>query len=125
LLFYAFTADILPLQAEFGWSRASVSGVFSMVRAESGILGPLQGWLIERYGCKAIMQIGIGLFGIGYLCFSRIDSLLDLYLSFALIALGSSLGGFIPISATITNWFARQRSTALGISMTGMGVGSL
>ncbi|MDE0964995.1 MAG: MFS transporter [Candidatus Latescibacteria bacterium] len=125
LLFHAFSAYILPLQTEFGWSRASVSGVFSMVRAESGILGPLQGWLIERYGCKAMMQIGIVLFGIGYLCFSRIDSLWDFYLSFALIALGSSLGGFIPISTTITNWFARQRSTALGISMTGMGVGGL
>ena len=81
LLFHAFSAYILPLQTEFGWSRASVSGVFSMVRAESGILGPLQGWLIERYGCKAMMQIGIVLFGIGYLCFSRIDSLWDFYLS--------------------------------------------
>ena len=125
LLFHAFGAYILPLQAEFGWSRASVSGVFSMVRAESGILGPLQGWLIERYGPRTMMQLGMALFGVGYLYFSRIDSLGDFYLSFALIALGSSLGGFIPISATITNWFARQRATALGISMTGMGVGGL
>ena len=103
MLFHAFSAYILLLLTEFGWSRASVSGIFSMVSAKSGIV----------------------LFGFGYLCFSRIDSLRDFYLSFALIALGSSLGGFIPISTTITNWFARQRSTALGISMTGMGVGSL
>ena len=125
LLFHAFSAYILPLQAEFGWSRASVSGVFSMVRAESGILGPLQGWLIERCGPKIMMQVGIAFFGAGYIYFSHIDSLWDFYLSFALIALGSSLGGFIPISATITHWFARQRATALGISMTGMGVGGL
>ena len=125
LLFHAFGAYILPLQAEFGWGRAAVSGVFSMVRAESGILGPLQGWLIDRYGPRSIMRIGIVLFGIGYLLFSRIESLWELYLSFALIALGSSLGGFIPIAATITNWFSRQRATALGISMTGMGVGGL
>ena len=50
LLFHAFSAYILPLQAEFGWSRAAVSGVFSLVRAESGLLGPLQGWAIDRYG---------------------------------------------------------------------------
>lgn len=70
LLFHAFSAYILPLQAEFGWSRAAVSGVFSMVRAESGILGPLQGWLIDRYGPRAIMRVGIFLFGLGYLAFS-------------------------------------------------------
>lgn len=125
LLFHAFSAYILPLQAEFGWSRAAVSGVFSMVRAESGILGPLQGWMVDRYGPRAMMRVGIALFAAGYLCFSRIDSLWGFYLSFALIALGSSLGGFIPIATTITNWFVRQRATALGLSMTGMGVGGL
>ena len=101
LLFHAFSAYILPLQAEFGWSRASVSGVFSMVRAESGILGPLQGWLIERCGPKIMMQVGIAFFGAGYIYFSHIDSLWDFYLSFALVALGSSLGGFIPILSLI------------------------
>ena len=45
LLFHGFGAYILPLQGEFGWKRAEISGVFSMVRAESGLLGPLQGWL--------------------------------------------------------------------------------
>ena len=125
LLFHAFSAYILPLQAEFGWSRAAVSGVFSMVRAESGILGPLQGWLIDRYGPRPMMRVGVFLFGLGYLAFSYIDSLSQFYLAFALIALGSSLGGFIPIATTITNWFVRQRSTVLGLTMTGMGVGGL
>ena len=125
LLFHAFSAYILPLQAEFGWSRAAVSGVFSLIRAESGILGPLQGWAIDRYGPRAMMRAGIALFAAGYVYFSRVDSLWSFYAAFALIALGSSLGGFIPIATTITNWFARRRATALGLSMTGMGVGGL
>ena len=125
LLFHAFSAYILPLQAEFGWSRAAVSGVFSMVRAESGILGPLQGWLVDRYGPRPMMRVGIALFGLGYIAFSRIDSIAQFYLAFALIALGSSLGGFIPIATTITHWFVRKRATVLGATMTGMGVGGL
>lgn len=125
LLFHAFSAYILPLQAEFGWSRAAVSGVFSLIRAESGILGPLQGWAVDRYGPRAMMRAGIVLFAAGYIYFSRIDSLWSFYAAFALIALGSSLGGFIPIATTITNWFARRRATALGLAMTGMGVGGL
>ena len=83
LLFHAFSAYILPLQAEFGWSRAAVSGVFSLVRAESGILGPLQGWAIDRYGPRAMMRAGIVLFAAGYLYFSRIDSLWGFYAAFA------------------------------------------
>ena len=55
LLFHGFGAYILPLQGEFGWKRAEISGVFSMVRAESGLLGPLQGWLISRFGPRCIM----------------------------------------------------------------------
>ena len=125
LLFHAFSAYILPLQAEFGWSRASLSGAYSMARAESGILGPFQGWLIDRYGPRASMVVGNLLFGLGFILFSRMDSLLTFYLSFALIALGSSLGGFMPLATTVTNWFVRRRATALGRTLVGMGVGGL
>ncbi len=125
LLFHAFSVYILPLQAEFGWSRAALSGAFSMARAESGILGPLQGWLIDRYGPRPIMRIGNVLFGLGFILFSRMNSLTSFYGSFAIIALGSSLGGFMPIATTVTNWFARRRATALAVSMTGMGAGGL
>lgn len=72
-----------------------------------------------------MMRAGIVLFAAGYLYFSRTDSLWGFYAAFALIALGSSLGGFIPIATTITNWFSRRRAAALGLSMTGMGVGGL
>ena len=123
LLFHGFGAYVLPLQGEFGWKRAEISGVFSMVRAESGLLGPLQGWLISRYGPRLVMQVGLTLFGAGFFLLAEIDSLISLYLSFALIALGASLGGFMPISSTIANWFVRRRSTALGLMLAGMGLG--
>lgn len=125
LLFHAFSAYVLPLQAEFGWSRGQLSGAFSMARAESGILGPLQGWAIDKFGPRAMMRIGMVLFGAGFIALSKIDSLLTFYLAFALMALGSSLGGFMPLATTITNWFARKRAMALGIMMTGMSVGGL
>lgn len=123
LLFHGFGAYILPLQGEFGWKRAEIAGVFSMVRAESGLLGPLQGWLISRFGPRRVMQVGMVLFGAGFFLLAEINSLITLYLAFALIALGASLGGFMSISSTIANWFARRRSTALGLMLAGMGLG--
>ena len=123
LLFHGFGTYILPLQSEFGWKRAEISGVFSMVRAESGLLGPLQGWLIGRFGPRLVMQVGFVLFGTGFWLFAAVNSLSDLYLAFALIALGASLGGFMSISSTIANWFVRRRATALGLMLAGMGLG--
>lgn len=125
LLLHAFGAYVLPLQADFGWSRGQLSGAFAMARAESGILGPLQGWAIDRFGPRIMMQMGMVLFGSGFIYLSKIDSLVTFYIAFGLMALGSSLGGFMPLATTVTNWFSRKRAMALGVMMTGMSVGGL
>ena len=125
LLFHGFGAYVLHLQAEFGWSRAAISGAFAMARTESGILGPVQGWLIDRHGPRASMFAGFVLFGAGFVCLSRMDSILALYLSFALLALGSSLAGFLPIATTVNNWFIRRRASALGLTLAGGSAGGL
>lgn len=125
LLFQAFGAYFVHLQAEFGWSRSVLSGAFSLTRAESGILGPLQGWLIDRFGPRVLMRIGIILFGVGFMALGRVNSILSFYLIFGMIAVGSSLGGFLTINASIVNWFLRKRARAMALMATGMGVGGM
>ena len=125
LLFHAFSAYVLPLQAEFGWNRTLLSSAFALLRMESGLLGPLQGWLIDRLGPRRVMTVGNALFAAGFLLFARIDSLTAFYVALGVMALGSSLGGFMPIAATVTRWFVRRRSVALGITLSGMGLGGL
>ena len=110
LLQRSFGAYAVFLEAEFGWSKTTVSGAFSLQQVESGLLGPVQGWLIDRFGPRATMRIGTVMFGAGFIFFSRMDSVLTFYLSFVLMAVGSSLSGFFPISVTIINWFVRRRS---------------
>lgn len=125
LLFHGFTIYFLPLQYEFGWNRTTVAAAVALTRAEGAILGPIQGWLIDKYGPRIITCIGVILFGLGFISFAFVNSILTYFLSFALISLGSSIGGFLSISATITNWFNKKRSLAQGLFMTGMGVGGL
>ena len=62
LMIHSFTAYFPLLQAQFGWSRALLSGAFALSRAESGILGPLQGWLIDRFGPQGYGQGRYGAF---------------------------------------------------------------
>ena len=71
LLFHAFSAYVLPLQDEFGWNRTLLSSAFALVRMESGLLGPLQGWMIHRFGPRRVMTVGNVLFAGGFLLFAR------------------------------------------------------
>ena len=108
LMIHSFTAYFPLLQAQFGWSRALLSGAFALSRAESGILGPLQGWLIDRFGPRIMVRGGMVLFGAGFIMFSYTDSVLDYYLTFLLMALGSSIAGFLTVATTVVNWFERR-----------------
>ena len=65
LMIHSFTAYFPLLQTQFGWSRALLSGAFALSRAESGILGPLQGWLIDKFGPRMMVRVGMLMFGAG------------------------------------------------------------
>ena len=123
LVFHAYGAYVVLLREEFGWSKTMLSAAFSMARAESGILGPVQGWLTDRFGPRALIRVGMVIFGVGFLLFSQFTSPLGFFATFFLMALGSSLGGYLPISVAIVSWFRRRRALALSISAMGMAVG--
>lgn len=118
-------AYMVLLQDEFGWSSTIVSLAFALTRVESGLLGPLQGWLADRYGPRSILQIGTVMFGVGFMLFSRVDTILTFFLTFALIAVGSSLGGFATLMVAIVHWFDRHRAKAVSISQIGYSIGGL
>jgi sugar phosphate permease len=125
LMFHAYGAYAVKLREEFGWSKTMLSAAFAMSRAESGILGPVQGWLTDRFGPRALIRIGMGVFGVGFLLFSRIEGPVAFFLTFFMMALGSSLGGYLPVSVAIVTWFHRRRALALSISGMGMSTGGL
>ncbi len=125
LMNQAFGGYAAALQDHFGWSKTQISAAFSMSRVESGILGPLQGWLIDKYGPRAVMRFGLAMFAIGFILFSQIQELWHFYGAFALMAVGSSLGGFLSITVAVVGWFDRARSRALGVSQLGFAAGGL
>jgi MFS family permease len=119
LFFHAFGAYFVFLQAEFGWSRALISGAFSLSRLESGFLGPLQGWLINRFGSRNCVTVGLIIFAVGFILLSLVNDAVTFYAVFVIIALGSGLAGFLTINLVLINWFERQRSTAIALAATG------
>ena len=125
LLQQSFGAYVVLLERDFGWSRTTLSGAFSIVRVEEGLLGPLQGWMIDRFGPRNVMRIGTIIFAAGFFFFGNINSVLGFYLAFMVMAVGASLAGFLSITTAIVNWFDRKRSMAMGIALLGTAVGGL
>lgn len=125
LLMQSYGAYAVLLEDDFGWSKTVLAGAFALTRVESGILGPIQGWLADRFGPRVILQVGTLLFGIGFLLFSQINTLVGFYASFVIIALGSSLGGFATLMVALVNFFDRHRAKAVAISQMGFAVGGL
>ena len=65
---------LVALERKFGWSRTVLSAPFSLARVQGAVIGPLEGWLIDRVGSRRMVLIGYTTMGIGFIMFSQIDS---------------------------------------------------
>ncbi len=112
------------LVREYGWSRGTVGSAFSFARVE-GPLGPPQGWIVDKYGARLVLQVGIVILAVGFLLFATIHSLWQFFLFYIVMSIGSSFGGFQTITVAIVSWFDRYRSRALGFSSVGFALGGI
>ena len=119
LMIYGFTVFLPPILEETGWSRAEAGGVYGLVAAEAGIMAPIYGLLVNRYGSRIPMIVGSAMGGVGIIWMSQLNSLAELYLSFGLAGAGFAVYYFGPIAA-ISNWFKRNRNLAMGIAISGV-----
>ncbi|MDA1256643.1 MAG: MFS transporter [Chloroflexi bacterium] len=117
LQWQGFTVLFLPVSESLGLGLGATALAFGLARAENGVIGPLSGWAIDRYGVRPLMIIGTIVVGIGYLLLSRADN----YLSFLLIyifviSVGASTSFMQATTAGINSWFVRRRGLAMSIN---------
>ena len=123
LSYFGMSAYFPSFEREFSWSRTAISGAFSLARIESGLLGPAEGYVTERFGPRRVMYVGVGLCALGFFGLSLVNSLPMLYVVIVLgIVLGSSVGFYIPISLVVATLFRERRSLAFGIFRMGPGL---
>ena len=116
---------IKALELQFGWSRAQLTGAFSMAQLEGSIIGPLMGYLIDRLGPRRMVLIGMVITGLGFLLFSRTENIFTFYLSYGLIMLGTAAGTWLPYMSVVNRWFVRKRDLAMAIAGEGSPLGGL
>ena len=112
------------LEQHFGWSRTQLAIAFSLGQLEASIAGPIVGILVDRIGAKKVIFTGISLIGIGFILLSQTNSLTMFYISYAVVMLGASTGGWLPMMTVINNWFDKKRTMAMGVGGLGFSMGS-
>ena len=125
VIFYGFTAIFEPIAREFGWSYAQISLAASLRGLEMGILAPLTGIMADRWGPRRLIFSGVIITSFGLILLSMVDSLLMFYVSFAVIACGTSAFSITILVTAVAHWFRQKVSLAIGITSAGYGFSGL
>lgn len=117
---------IKPMSAEFGWDRATATLPVVVATLMSGIFQPVVGRLVDRYGPRRLITIGVPLLAASVMSVAWTQNIWYLTGVYGvLFALSTSCAGGIPNSTMNSHWFVRLRGRALGISNAGGGVGQM
>ena len=122
---YSFGVFLKPLTADFGWTRAVTSGAYSLFLLMSGFLYIVTGRLNDRFGPRIVLTV-CGIFlGVGYLLMFFLGAIWQLYLFYGVIIAVGHSGGLGPLPSTVARWFVRRRGMMTGITVSGIGAGTI
>jgi sugar phosphate permease len=109
---------------ELGWTRAEVTSGNALAKL---VVGPLFGFfagvVVDRFGPRRLMLLGILLAGIAPIGLGGTTTLLAFYTFYLMNALGYVTGGPLPNQVMLSRWFDAGRGRAMGIAYLGIGVG--
>src|SRR3954468_13876226 len=122
----AFSLFFPPIIGEFGWERGITAGAFSFGFVASAVASPLIGRIMDRFGPRAVMELGVALMSGGLLLAPLTTQPWHLYLTIGvLVGAGSVCLGYSGQSLFLPNWFVRRRGLAIGLAFSGVGIGSM
>lgn len=121
---FTFTVYADALAGAFGLSPIRASSVFSVTTAAFYVAGGALGVLVARLPLRrVVLATGIAL-GVAVGLVQVVSSYVGLLLAFGLIgAAGGTV--FVVIISLVPQWFDRYEGRAMGIALTGNGIGVL
>lgn len=124
IIYYAFSVFLTPMEAELGWSRAELTGGFSLMWLVAGAMAyPVGAW-IDRHGPRALMTAGSIGASILVVAWAGVTTLPAFYAIWFGLGVCAAAVLYEPAFAVIAQWFDRKRSTALAIVTFAAGLAS-
>src|SRR5271168_1888816 len=126
LFVYTFAVFVKPLSAQFGWSREAISLGFGLAAITLGVVSPLLGRWIDRFGPRRIILPCMTVYccAIISLAFLR-SELWQFYVTCIVLGLVGNGAAHLAYSRSISTWFQRRLGMALAFVMVGAGLGAM
>jgi MFS family permease len=126
LFVYTFSVFVKPLAAEFGWSREAISSGFAIAAVTLGVISPLLGRWIDRFGPRRIILVCMTIFGCAIASLSLLRAgLWQFYATCFVIGIVGNGAAHLAYSRSISTWFQRRLGMALAFVMVGAGLGAM
>jgi MFS family permease len=119
-----FTFYVLPIRNELGLGVAAISLAEMLGRLEGGVLGPVMGYLTDRFGPGAMLAFGGIMSGLGFILLSFTHNFfVFMFLFVGMLSVGFRSGYNNATLPAVNQWFRRKRSLAMSIVAAGNGLG--
>src|SRR5205823_1206565 len=106
---------IVPLEQEFGWSRASVSMAIGINIFIFGLIGPFAAAAMQRFGVRRIVISALVLLSCTVALSTLINEQWQLVLTWGgLVGVGSGCIAMVLGATVATRWFTARRGLVMG-----------
>jgi MFS family permease len=123
-IIYAYGVFLPAMSEAFHWSRSAFSGPYAAFLLIGGMLGPVAGITVARFGARKNIIIFNLIAVLGLLGMSQVTEIWHVYIFFGLMSgVGIAFGEFIPLTTVINQWFIQKRAWAMGLLFASGGIG--
>src|SRR5882724_7092546 len=117
---------IVPLEQDFGWSRATISAAVSVNLVLYGLTGPFAAALLDRIGVRATMLLALVLLATGVALTTLMTAPWQLVLLWGVVVGGGTGMTALALGATVVNrWFSTRRGLVMGVLTASTATGQL
>ena len=117
--FFSYGVFLPVMSDAFGWSRTATGTGLTIALLAFGLVSPLAGASIVRFGPRKNIILGNCLAALGMFGMSQCRELWQLYVFFGvMVGLGAGFGLYIACTTLVNNWFEARKSLAMGIVVT-------
>ena len=122
---YVWTLFTQPLMGTLHASLAQIQITFSLLIVVQTFLSPCQGFLVDKFGPRALLSLGGALTGLSWVLAARASVLAHLYLTYGLLCgIGTGIV-YVGVIGHMVQWFPDRRGFATGIVAAGYGMGAI
>src|SRR5581483_2081067 len=122
---YVWTLFTKSFQDNLGATLPAVQVTFSILIVLQTWLSPGQGYLVDKFGPRALIAIGCVLSGLGWITSAYVSGIWGLYLTYGLFCgVGTGIV-YIGIIGLMVRWFPDRRGFATGMVAAGYGFGAI